>query len=87
MEEIGINSPPERLRKQLALERGIRAEGYSGKKQWLVCHDVYGGCQIYAKTMGCAVDSGEGLGRKATVKGVSPVVPGDGGIRWKIGIL
>lgn len=66
MEEIGINSPPERLRKQLALERGIRAEGYSGKKQWLVCHDVYGGCQIYAKTM---VDA---LWTAAKVWGVKP---------------
>lgn len=66
MEEIGINSPPERLRKQMALERGIRAEGYSGKKQWLVCHDVYGGCQIYAKTM---VDA---LWTAAKVWGVKP---------------
>ena len=66
MEEISINSPPERLRKQMALERGIRAEGYSGKKQWLVCHAVYGGCQIYAKTM---VDA---LWTAAKVWGVKP---------------
>ena len=66
MEEISINSPLERLRKQMALERGIRAEGYSGKKQWLVCHDVYGGCQIYAKTM---VDA---LWTAAKVWGVKP---------------
>lgn len=57
---------PEKRRQQMALERDLRADGYSGKKRWLVCNDVYGGCQIYAKTM---VDA---LWTAAKVWGVKP---------------